>query len=205
LNLSIYSDIPDKKLVSLYKEKKHKDIIGELYKRYTKFVFLVSMKYLKDEESSKDASMQIFEKLITDLLNHSVDNFKSWLYMVTRNHCLMMLRKDQSNLKNKQEYKKDNEDFMEIDMNSHLKEKETKELRIETVHDAVNQLNKEQKECIELFYLQGKSYQEVAEITQYSLKKVKSYIQNGKRNLKNILVNAGISELIIIILIYIQF
>ena len=198
--MSIYSNISDKKLVSLYKEKEKKDIIGELYKRYTQFVFLISMKYLKDEESSKDSVMQIFEKLFSDLLNHKVDNFKSWLYMVTRNHCLMQLRKSQVNLRNRVEYKKDTEDFMEIDLNSHLKEKETEENKIETVQDAVNQLNKEQKECVNLFYLQGKSYQETAELTSYSIKNVKSYIQNGKRNLKNILTKAGISAIILFII-----
>ncbi|MCD4796427.1 MAG: sigma-70 family RNA polymerase sigma factor [Candidatus Cloacimonetes bacterium] len=198
--MSIYSNISDKKLVSLYKEKERKDIMGELYKRYTQFVFLISMKYLKDEESSKDSVMQIFEKLFSDLLNHKVDNFKSWLYMVTRNHCLMQLRKSQVNLRNRVEYKKDTEDFMEIDLNSHLKEKETEENKIETVQDAVNQLNKEQKECVNLFYLQGKSYQETAELTSYSIKNVKSYIQNGKRNLKNILTKAGISAIILFII-----
>ncbi len=186
--------------MSLYKEKERKDIMGELYKRYTQFVFLISMKYLKDEESSKDSVMQIFEKLFSDLLNHKVDNFKSWLYMVTRNHCLMQLRKSQVNLRNRVEYKKDTEDFMEIDLNSHLKEKETEENKIETVQDAVNQLNKEQKECVNLFYLQGKSYQETAELTSYSIKNVKSYIQNGKRNLKNILTKAGISAIILFII-----
>ena len=201
--MSIYSDISDKKLVSLYKENGKKDIIGELYKRYTQFVFLVSMKYLKNEESSKDSVMQIFEKLFSDLLNHKVENFKSWLYMVTRNHCLMQLRKNQLNLRNRVDYKKDTEDFVEIDMNSHLKEKETQENKIETVQDAVNQLNKEQGECVKLFYLEGKSYQETAELTSYSIKKVKSYIQNGKRNLKNILTKAGISALTIIFIIFI--
>ena len=189
--------------MSLYKENGKKDIIGELYKRYTQFVFLVSMKYLKNEESSKDSVMQIFEKLFSDLLNHKVENFKSWLYMVTRNHCLMQLRKNQLNLRNRVDYKKDTEDFVEIDMNSHLKEKETQENKIETVQDAVNQLNKEQGECVKLFYLEGKSYQEIAELTSYSIKKVKSYIQNGKRNLKNILTKAGISALTIIFIIFI--
>lgn len=201
--MSQYSDISDKKLVSLYKKEGKKDIVGELYQRYTQFVFLVSMKYLKNEESSKDSVMQIFEKLFTDLLNHNVDNFKSWLYMVTRNHCLMQLRKNQINLRNRIDYKKDTADFMEIDMNSHLNEKETKESKIETVQDAIGQLNKEQKECVKLFYLEGKSYQEIAEITSYSIKKVKSYIQNGKRNLKNILTKAGISALIMFFIIFI--
>jgi len=199
--LSKLTEISDNNLVSLYKENGNKEIIGELYKRYTQFVFLVSMKYLKDEDESKDSVMQIFEKLFKDLQNHKVDNFKSWLYMVTRNHCLMHLRKQQTSLKNHQELKKDSENFMENDMNSHLMENDITEKKIETVQDAVLQLNKEQRECVKLFYIEGKSYSEIAEITDYSIKKVKSYIQNGKRNLKNILTKAGISAIILIFIL----
>jgi len=193
-----YRQISDNKLVILYKESLDKEIVGELFKRYTRFVFLVSVKYLKNEDEASDAVMQIFEKLFDDLLNHKVEIFKSWLYMVTRNHCLMNLRKQQSDLKKNLEYKKDNENFMENDFNLHLKENEVKELKDKTVQDAVNQLNKEQKECIALFYFEGKSYSEIAEITIYSEKKVKSYIQNGKRNLQNILTKQGITALFFI-------
>lgn len=191
--MSKYTDISDINLISLYKENENKEIIGELYKRYTQFVFLVSMKYLKNEDESKDSVMQIFESLFSDLLHHKIKNFKSWLYMVTRNHCLMKLRKNQKNLINQQELKKDSENFMENDMNSHLIDDNKEEKRIKTVQDAINQLNNEQKECVKLFYLESKSYTEISELTNYSLKKVKSYIQNGKRNLKNILEKAGIA------------
>ena len=79
-----------------------------------------------------------------------------------------------------------------------------KNIVMEVEHEiSVNQLNKEQGECVKLFYLEGKSYQEVAELTSYSIKKVKSYIQNGKRNLKNILTKAGISALTIVFIIFI--
>ncbi len=199
--MSKYTDISDINLISLYKEEENKEIVGELYKRYTQFVFLVSMKYLKNEDESKDSVMQIFESLFSDLLHHKINNFKSWLYMVTRNHCLMKLRKDQKNLKNQQELKKDSENFMENDMNSHLIDDNKEEKKIKTVQDAVNQLNNEQKECVKLFYLESKSYTEISEITNYPLKKVKSYIQNGKRNLKNILEKAGIASVLITVLL----
>ena len=196
-----YSSISDSNLISLYKKEENKEIIGELYKRYTKFVFLVSMKYLKNEDDSQDSVMQIFENLFSDLLNHKINNFKSWLYMVTRNHCLMKLRKNQKNLKNQQDLKKDTENFMENDINSHLLNNDEKTDKEDIVHLAINQLNKEQKECVVLFYVEKKSYSEISELTNYPLKKVKSYIQNGKRNLKGILIKAGISTISIILLL----
>jgi RNA polymerase sigma factor (sigma-70 family) len=55
---------------------------------------------------------------------------------------------------------------------------------METLKKCIDQLKDEQKECIKLFYLEEKCYQEIAESTSYELKKVKSYIQNGKRNLR---------------------
>lgn len=193
-----YKQIPDNELIALYKESLDKEIIGELFKRYTQFIFLVSIKYLKNEDDANDAAMQIFEKLFDDLLNHDVANLKSWLYMVTRNQCLMNLRKQQSDLKRNQDYKKDNENFMENDFNLHLKENEVKEVHANAVQNAVNQLNKEQKKCVNLFYFEDKSYSEIARISGYSEKKVKSYIQNGKRNLKNILTKEGIGTLFLI-------
>lgn len=193
-----YKQIPDNELIALYKESLDKEIIGELFKRYTQFIFLVSIKYLKNEDDANDAVMQIFEKLFDDLLNHDVANLKSWLYMVTRNQCLMNLRKQQSDLKRNQDYKKDNENFMENDFNLHLKENEVKEVHANAVQNAVNQLNKEQKKCVNLFYFEDKSYSEIARISGYSEKKVKSYIQNGKRNLKNILTKEGIGTLFLI-------
>jgi len=199
--LNNYSDISDSELISLYKLNENKEIVGELYKRYTKFVFLISMKYLKNEDESQDSVMQIFENLFSDLLNHKINNFKSWLYMVTRNHCLMKLRKNQKNLKNQQELKKDTENFMENDINSHLLNNDEKTDKENAVHLAINQLNKEQKECVVLFYVEKKSYSEISELTNYPLKKVKSYIQNGKRNLKGILIKAGISSISIILLL----
>jgi len=198
--LNKYTKISDNKLVSLYKENLDKEIVGILFKRYTRFVFLVSLKYLKNEDDAKDALMQIFEKLFDDLINHKVETFKSWLYMVTRNHCLMYLRKKQSDLKKDIELKKDTEIFMENDINLHLKENKVNELKADTVQNAVNQLKSNQKECIKLFYFEGKSYSEIAEMTNYPEKKVKSYIQNGKRNLKNILTKQGISTLFLILL-----
>jgi RNA polymerase sigma factor (sigma-70 family) len=201
--LSKFTNITDNQLILLYKRSKDRTIVGELYKRYTQFVFLVSMKYLKDEDESKDNVMTVFEKLFDDLLVHEISNFKSWLYRVTQNQCLMYLRKEQTSLKNLQEYKKDSEGFMEFDQDSHLNENKKNNQKIETIHDAVNQLNKEQGECVKLFYLEGKSYVEIAEITNYSLNNVKSYIQNGKRNLKIILIKAGISEFILIVIFFI--
>jgi len=198
--VSKYKEISDIKLVNLYQSTKDKDIVGELYKRFTQFVFLVSLKHLKNEDKAKDAVMQIFENLFNDLLNHKIENFKSWLYMVTRNHCLMILRKQQTYLKKNQDYKKDNENFMENDYNLHLKENEEKELKADSVQNAVKQLNNEQKECILLFYFEGKSYAEIAQITNYTEKKVKSYIQNGKRNLKNILAKEGITALMLLLI-----
>lgn len=193
-----YKQIPDNELIALYKESLDKEIIGELFKRYTQFIFLVSIKYLKNEDDANDVVMQIFEKLFDDLLNHDVANLKSWLYMVTRNQCLMNLRKQQSDLKRNQDYKKDNENFMENDFNLHLKENEVKEVHANAVQNAVNQLNEEQKKCVNLFYFEDKSYSEIARISGYSEKKVKSYIQNGKRNLKNILTKEGIGTLFLI-------
>jgi RNA polymerase sigma factor (sigma-70 family) len=142
------------------------------------------MKYLKDEDESKDAVMQVFEKLLEDLKKYRIENFKSWIHTTAKNHCLMKLRSEQSVFIKKEELKKDYPILMESDDEMHLNSENVNEAYLSHLEKAVDELNEEQKTCIELFYLQGKCYQEVAETTGFSMKQVKSFIQNGKRNLK---------------------
>ncbi len=193
------SKTDDRLLIKSYRQNLDKNMVAELFKRYTGFVFLISMKYFRDEEQSKDAVMQIFEKLFDDLLIHEIDNFKAWLHTVTRNYCLGILRKEQSKQKHADRIK-ENTLFMENQSEEHPINEQKAENELKNLKLALNQLKSEQKECIELFYLQEKSYKEIIEITGFSDKKVKSYIQNGKRNLKTILQKIASEGLIILII-----
>ena len=181
----------DLEIIKLFKKENDKKYVGELYKRYTDFVFLVSMKYLKDETESKDVVMEIFEKLFTDLKKHEIANFKSWLYSVIRNHCFQKLRKSNVKTEKHRNYEKDTKIFMESEADYHQIDEDETELQLQNLTKAVAQLEDKQKQCIELFYLQEKSYKEIVDITGFELKKIKSYIQNGKRNLK-MLINSSV-------------
>ncbi|MFL5763834.1 MAG: RNA polymerase sigma factor [Bacteroidia bacterium] len=175
----------DLELVAQYKQTGDNSLVGELFQRYTHLIFGVCMKYLKDEDEAQDASMQIFEKLLTDLKKHEIQQFKGWLHMVCKNYCLMQLRAGASRLKRTKEMQKDLKSFMESPPEMHLTVENTKEIQLTFMEECLKGLNNEQKICVELFFLQEKSYQEVTELTNYSMNNVKSYIQNGKRNLKN--------------------
>ncbi len=179
-----YSTQPDDELIRLYKADYDLEILGELYKRYTGLVFGVCLKYLKDREASQDAVMQIFEKLIKSLLEHEITHFKSWLYVTSRNHVLMQLRK-----KKDVPLEEIPQNFMESDVEMH--QEDALESNLGKLEKCIEKLVEEQKACVTLFYLQHKCYQEINELTGYDLKKVKSYIQNGKRNLKICLESNG--------------
>ncbi len=142
-------------------------------------VYGVCVNYLKDEEAGKDAVMQIFEELVVKLRNHEIQNFKSWLHVLTRNHCLMVLRK-----KSKHETVSLEETFVENTDFVHLDVDDTKENKLSIMEKCMGKLPEEQRITVDLFYLQEKCYKEVADLTGYDMLKVKSYIQNGKRNLK---------------------
>ena len=178
------SGFSDNELILKYRETDDNVYVGKLFERYVHLVFGVCMKYLKDEDESKDASMQIFEKLLTDLKKHNVEQFKGWLYSVARNHCLMQLRAEQRQMEKDQELKKDIPVVMEMNHQLHLDGEEDKEAKLNHLEKAINSLNIEQKTCVELFYLKEKCYQEIVELTGYNMNQVKSHIQNGKRNLK---------------------
>lgn len=177
----------DLEIVAQYKATNDKELVGELFKRYTRFVFLVCMKYYKDEEKSKDACSQIFENLFKDLKKHEIRNFKSWLHTVAKNHCLLQIRGSKPGKRFEEELIKEHKNNMESGNILYLNDESDKEIKLRVLEDAISTLSKEQKICIELFYLREKCYDEVSEITGYSFKKVKSHIQNGKRNLRNFL------------------
>ncbi len=142
------------------------------------------MKYLKDREEAEDATMQVFEKLLEQLLQYEINEFKFWIHTVAKNHCLYLLRKKQSQFKNQKEMNKDFPVVMESEEHSTLLNGNWKNSKLEEMSEAMNQLKDEQRLCVELFYLQEKSYKEIVDQTGFSMNDVKSYIQNGKRNLK---------------------
>jgi RNA polymerase sigma-70 factor (ECF subfamily) len=178
-SLEKYKQLSDQELILRYKESGELSIVGELYNRYMSLVFGVCLKYLKDREEGKDAVMQIFEKLVSSLREHEIANFKSWLYATSRNHCLMQLRAQKG--KNFQEI---TEVFMETGTGLHLEDGSEMESNLSKLENCIEQLVAEQKTCIRLFYMQQKCYKEIVALTGFDDNKVKSYIQNGKRNLK---------------------
>jgi len=185
MNSTILNSYSDTELVYQYKQTSDSTFVGALFQRYTHLILGVCVKYLKDEDDAQDASMQIFEKLLIDLKKHEIEQFKAWLHMVCKNYCLMQLRAGATKLKHSKEMHKDLAVFMESEQELHLTPKNTKEIQLTQMEECMKGLNSEQKLCIELFFLQEKSYQEVTEATSFTMNNVKSYIQNGKRNLKN--------------------
>lgn len=176
--------LTDSELIEKYRKTGDKSLVGILFERHTDFVFYVCMKYLHNHDDANEAVMLIFEKLFNDLKEHKVEKFKPWLHVVTRNHCLLTLRSEKYKKKFHEEYEKDVHLFMENGVEMYPDNEQDKEIKLEKLEEAINQLNEEQKQCIKLFYLEDKSYNEVADLTGFDLKKVKSFIQNGKRNLK---------------------
>jgi RNA polymerase sigma-70 factor (ECF subfamily) len=140
------------------------------------------LKYLKNREESRDAVLNLFEKLLEDLKHHSVDNFKSWIHSVARNHCLMILRKV-----NRPGFEKDIDELQEKLHDAPESDVQLKEEQLQSLEKVIPLLNEEQRICIELFYLKDLSYQEVMQETGFTMNQVKSNIQNGKRNLKILL------------------
>jgi RNA polymerase sigma factor (sigma-70 family) len=169
----------DKELLEKFYETRNNQWLGSLLQRYTLLLLGVCLKYLKNEEPAKDAVQQIFLKVITELQKYRVDYFKSWLYMVARNHCLMQLRDKTGKIT------KPINDSLSLPEEQTEKTKHIeKDKLLSYIDSSLDELSPEQKTCVTLFYLQKKTYTEIADITGFSSMQVKSYIQNGKRNLK---------------------
>lgn len=177
--LSRLSDID---LVNLYKQNSDTNIIGELYNRYYHISFGVCLKYMKNTDLAKDTLLEIFSTIYESLKKYEISDFKSWFLTVCRNHCLKQLKHDQKETAFTEISENNAKYFMENEA-----EKDhtiAREKQLTALEKAIALLKPEQRQCVELFYIQNKSYFEIVDITKFDLKKVKSYIQNGKRNLQ---------------------
>lgn len=176
----------DEELLSLYKKNADQQTLATLYLRYTNLVYGVCLKYLKDAESAKDAVMNIYQELLTKLQTNEVQNFKSWLYVLAKNHCLMQLRKEKKMI---------TVEFTPAVMQSenfeHLDSVLEKESELKKLEFCIEHLPAEQKQSVQLFYLENKCYNEIAAQTGYEWNKVRSLIQNGRRNLKTCMEKNG--------------
>lgn len=180
MNTAHYQHMTDTELLARFYSDKDNTWLGILLERYTLLLFGVCMKYLKNEDDAKDSVQQVFLKVIAELHKYKVEYFKSWVYMVAKNHCLMRLRDRQGKIPAVL-----NEQSIAIEAESPSKQAHLdKDQMLDAMAIALEELNKEQKLCVTLFYLEKLSYQEIVDRTGYSMMQVKSYIQNGKRNLK---------------------
>lgn len=178
-------------LLSKYLGTGDLEILGELFERYMHLVYGVCLKYFKNREDSKDAVMQIFEKLILEIPKHDIQNFKSWLYVVTKNFCLMQIRSEKSRSEQQKKFVIEQDIFVESMEEMHPMDEKGANLN-KVLKECIENLKEDQKKCVELFYFQDKCYQEISQILRIDEKKVKSYLQNGKRNLKICLENKNV-------------
>jgi len=177
-NISANS-LTDTELVLSFKQTGDLQVLGQLYQRYMDLVYGVCLKYFKDSEKAKDAVMQIFEELITKLKKHEVEYFRSWLYQLAKNHCLMQLRTPR-NLKTVAIP----ESLMQSEENVHLNGVLEKEENLQRLEYCLTTLSEDQRKAVQLFYLEGKCYNEIVELMGQEWNQVRSFIQNGRRNLK---------------------
>ena len=174
----------DAELLGIFLKDYNQEILGELYSRYIHLVYGVCLKYFKDRERAKDAVIELYEKILVEIGKHTITNFKSWLYVVTKNYCLMELRKRKPGELILTSSDEELAGFMENEQELHLIDKDRDEQLEQALTDCIAKLKAEQKECIQLFYYENRCYREIAVLLKIEEKKVKSFIQNGKRNLK---------------------
>ena len=179
VNPKLHKHISDQELLERFYADRDNQWLGILLERYTLLLLGVCMKYLKNEDLARDSVQQIFLKAITELQKYRVEYFKSWVYMVAKNHCLMQLRDKPG--KNTVAIKDSiAAEVEETDKESLLLNERT----YEYMSEALKELNADQQLCVTLFYMEKKSYQQITEQTGYSMMQVKSHIQNGKRNMR---------------------
>ncbi|MFI5219718.1 MAG: RNA polymerase sigma factor [Bacteroidia bacterium] len=180
--------LDDSEIISKYKSSGDKIYIGILFERYSHLAFGVCMKYLKNQEDSRDAVIVLFENLMNDLMRFNIKSFAPWLHSVAKNHCLMQLRKKRLVFNDEHGIQQAESTLLSVPGDMIFMSEDISQEHLKNLDNAIDSLSEQQKKCIVLFYLEEKSYLEVAEETGYTMNEVKSFIQNGKRNLKNYLL-----------------
>lgn len=177
------ANLSNEELFELYKNGHQATYFHELYRRYIPMLYGLCLKYFGNEPDAQDAVMDLFERLSEKIANYEITNFHSWLYTVAKNHCLLKLRNEKrAFFVNIDETVVENSDFFTL-----LDEEKTNDEK-SALEFCMNELGEEQRKSIEFFYYENKSYADIVDLTGYTLQKVKSYIQNGKRNLKNCII-----------------
>lgn len=173
----------DEELLKHYKQSGNKELFADLFKKHVSVVYGTCLFYLQDKDEAQDATMQLFEKLMLDINNREIDNFKGWLSFVVRNHCISLIRKNKSQSKNIKSYYEFEYEAPDYETEEKINSVND-DVLLENMKTCLPKLKENQRICVELFYLKNKSYQDIANETDFSLNEIKSYIQNGKRNLK---------------------
>ena len=182
-----YDKLYDRELIELFKSKQDINALGVLFSRYSHLVASIAIGILKDKQKAEDVVQEIFEIVSKDLVKHDVKNFNSWIYSVTKFHCFKVkkvIEFVQSDIELGDE--DDSDEILEFELQL--------QTRIKHLKKAMSLIKYEQKKCVELFYLKGYSYNEIADETEYTMNEVKSFIQNGKRNLKSLIIANAIKD-----------
>jgi len=183
-------EAPDQELVADYKKSGDKEILATLYQRYMDLVYGVCLKYFENSEEAKDATMTIYEELVTKLMKYEVDNFKGWLFTVAKTHCLMKIRSS-----SKRKTISIDPGLVQSSEEMHLNGVFEQEAKLNELSKCIEALSPDQKQVVDLFYLQQKCYKDITALTGQDWNKVRSLIQNGRRNLKNCMEkSAGMSS-----------
>lgn len=173
------SEESDDTLLQRYRQSQQQDLLAALYMRYADLVYGTALKYLGDADSAKDTVIDIYQELIEKVLRHEIQQFKGWLYVLVKNHCLMRLRREKKNITVELAPA-----FMQMEHSGHLDDILEKENDFKRMELCMEKLPTKQKKSIELFYLENKCYNEIAALLEEDWSKVRSLIQNGRRNLK---------------------
>lgn len=180
--------LTDEALLSHFQQSGDLAYLSALYERYMPMVYGVCLKIYRDPLKSEDAVMSIYEELVRKAREHQIESFRGWLYVLARNYCLMEWRK---NNRHRTDYHAP-ENMVYYDAVEATFEVELPVEKGKPLEKCMGELPHQQRKSVELFYFEDKSYKEIAVLMAEEVGKVRSYIQNGRRNLRICLEKAGV-------------
>ena len=155
--------------------------MSDFFVLYREDVLGLCYYYTRDVELSKDLTMDTFETYLKRGKKGPVINdIKSYLLGIARNLCMAHFKKS----KRTQSIEESVLQFMEYEDENAPNGEEV----IDRLMMSMCKLTTDQRRCVELFFIKGCSYNQISKKLNFSYNEVKSFIQNGKRNLKKLMI-----------------
>lgn len=190
--------LSDQRIIELYLDSQNPTYFSEIYERYSGKVFGKCLTLLRDSALAEDAAQDIFTKIFLKLSSFNKDAmFSTWLYAITYNYCIDIIRKDKKSI-----FSDMDEKNLKDVSDDEIGDRELKEMEIEELKKALNKIPQDDQAILLMKYHDDMSIKEICDLLDKSESAVKMKILRAKQRVRDVYVMPTIFILIIYMVLW---